>query len=126
MESTTPVLVLDLQLLLLIALILRGKKNETETDKFYETYQYDKAGKHTKSAHPFPLSRRSQFAVSPCRIGMGVSPYKELAHHDWQAQQDDAQNIDNDKCRSTVLTSLYRKSPYIRGCQEASGHLAWP
>jgi hypothetical protein len=44
---------------------------------------------------------------------MSTAANQELAHHDRQSEQDDAQQIYNDKRRPTVLTRFNRETPYI-------------
>jgi hypothetical protein len=61
------------------------------------------------------------------RIGVSVTANKELAHHDRDAYHSDAEEIDKDECRATIIADFSRETPHIaqahcraRGCQHGA------
>ena len=58
------------------------------------------------------LSVRQRVVCSGC-IGLCMATNNELTDHARQAQQEDAGDIDQDECSTTVLTSHIGETPHI-------------
>ena len=75
--------------------------------------QDEKACQHAEESHPTPGSTRCKDAVGSCRVGTRAASDEELGNHDRHAHEQHAEQVDEDKRRSTMLSCLVRETPDV-------------
>jgi hypothetical protein len=89
--------------------------------------EYHERDEHASNSLDAPPLARCELCKRMNRIGVSVTANKELAHHDRDAYHSDAEEIDKDECRATIIADFSRETPHIaqahcraRGCQHSA------
>ena len=75
--------------------------------------QNKESGQYAHTSYPAPMRAGCQFLISPCRIGTRAPADEEFCNHDGDAENEHANQVYKDKCRTSVIPGLKRETPDV-------------